>query len=189
MAVINTELPADDQPTAGSHRRRWLIVVTIVVAVFTAVTVVLFTIPHNKTPRRADAIVVLGGPGNRMDRAAELAREGVAPLLVVSDGIPDCPPKRVRPAPTVPIVCFRPDPFTTQGEARAVAAMARRHGWHHLVVVTSTDQRTRAMLRFGRCTDVTIDYVTTPLAAGSWPYYIAYQWAALAKALTLQRSC
>jgi uncharacterized SAM-binding protein YcdF (DUF218 family) len=185
-AGVPTEHPPEQTPTKRPSRRRWWVALGVVLTLFVVATGRLFAIPHNQTPSRADAIIVLGGRGHRLAKAAELAHQGVAPVLVVSDGITNCPRKRV---PGIPIVCFMPDPFTTQGEARSVEAMARSNGWHHLVVVTSTDQRTRAMLRFGRCTNIKIDYVTTPLPWQQWPWLIAYQWGALVKALTLQRGC
>ena len=87
------------------------------------------------------------------------------------------------------VECFRPEPFTTQGEARYLATVVKRYGWKSVIVITTPDQTTRARLRIKRCTNVDVAYVTTPLSLPSWPYAIAYEWAALGKALVVQSSC
>jgi len=145
----------------------------------------LFVLPARDAPRSADAVVVLGGAGNRLGTGVRLVREGYAPILVDSDKNPNC----LVPRPRFRVICFSPQPATTQGEARRVAQLARQYRWRHLIVVTSTDQTTRARLRFERCTSVNIRYVTTPIRKRQWPYHIAYEWGALGKALLLQRSC
>jgi uncharacterized SAM-binding protein YcdF (DUF218 family) len=169
-----------------SRRRKTLIVSFIVfVVLFTAATVRLFMLPARNSPRHVDAIVVLGGAGSRVQTGVRLAREGYAPNLVVSTPGGGCP----DPIPNVRLTCFRPDPSTTQGEARYASEAARKNGWKSLLVVTTTPQTTRARIRFKRCTDVAIAYVTAKQPATQWPYSIAYEWAALAKALVLQRTC
>ena len=47
----------------------------------------------------------------------------------------------------------------------------------------------RARPRVGRCFAGPVYVLTTPIALPSWPYQIAYEWAALAEALTVQRTC
>jgi uncharacterized SAM-binding protein YcdF (DUF218 family) len=169
-----------------SRRRKALIVSFIVfVVLFIAATVRLFMLPARNSPRHVDAIVVLGGAGSRLDTGIRLAREGYSSNLVVSVPGQGCP----NPIPNVRLTCFRPDPSTTQGEARYASAAARKNGWKSLIVITTTPQTTRARIRFKRCTGVSIAYVTAKQPARVWPYSIAYEWAALAKALVLQRSC
>jgi uncharacterized SAM-binding protein YcdF (DUF218 family) len=51
------------------------------------------------------------------------------------------------------VVCPRPDPDTTRGEARMVAILAERRGWRSVVVVTSTYHARRARLLLRRCFD------------------------------------
>ena len=169
-----------------SRRRRWLAFSALgLLIAFAAATVRLFVLPARNSPRHADAIVVLGGDGNRLNLGIKLAREGYASTLLVSSSRSDCAPD----IPRVRVRCFQPHPKTTQGEARHVAAAARQYGWKHLMVVTSNAQVTRARLRFGRCTSVDIVYVTAHTPTLQWPYRIAYEWGALAKALVWQRSC
>jgi uncharacterized SAM-binding protein YcdF (DUF218 family) len=86
-------------------------------------------------------------------------------------------------------ICFNPDPGNTRGEAEYASALARRSGWHSLLLVTSRPQAARAQLIFGRCFSGQVYVSTAPLSAGSWPYEIAYGWGALAKAVLVTRSC
>jgi uncharacterized SAM-binding protein YcdF (DUF218 family) len=157
---------------------------------FCALSALLFVFPGTGMPQRVDAIVVLGGSGNRLDLGLQLAREGRAPYLVLSLGLPWIPPglcqQDVGPAQ---VICFVPDPDTTQGEARGASRIARQHGWTSMVLVTTRDQVWRAHLRFERCYQGRIYGVGSPLAWDQWPYAIAYQWAGTLKAETNQRSC
>lgn len=168
-------------------RRRQTVIATLIVLVllFAAATVRLFVLPARNAPRHVDAIVVLGGSGARVATGVKLAREGYAPNLVVSTPGGGCP----SPIPGVKLTCFQPNPSTTQGEARYASEAARKNGWKSLIVITTTPQTTRARIRFKRCTNIDIAYVTANQPARLWPYSIAYEWAALGKALVLQRSC
>ena len=140
-------------------------------------------------PARVDAIVVLGGPGDRLAKGLELAHQGRAPVLVISEGLP-VPPRLCRPqGQALKVICFQPEPGTTRGEAEFVGRLAKQYRWRSMVLVTTPDQDTRARIRFGRCFGDSIYVVTTPLPASQWIYHIAYQWAASFKAVVLQRSC
>ena len=140
-------------------------------------------------PARVDAIVVLGGPGDRLGKGLELAHQGRAPVLVISEGLliplPLCRPQ----GQALKVICFQPEPGTTQGEAEFAGRLAKQYRWRSIVLVTTPDQDTRARIRFGRCFDGSIYVVTTPLPASQWIYHIAYQWAASFKAVVLQRNC
>ena len=94
-----------------------------------------------------------------------------------------------QPIAAVRLICFNSSPGTTQGEAEFVGRLARKYYWHSVAVVTITPQDTRARLRVGRCFAGPVYVMTIPIALASWPYQIAYEWAALAKALTVQRTC
>jgi uncharacterized SAM-binding protein YcdF (DUF218 family) len=153
--------------------------------VFVAATIRLFMLPARNSPRHVDAIVVLGGTGHRLETGVRLVREGYAENLIVSTPGQGCP----DPIPNVHITCFVPSPSTTQGEARHTAALAKQYGWKSLIVITTTAQTTRARVRFKRCTNVDIAYVTTATRLGDWPRSIAYEWAALVKAEIFQRGC
>jgi uncharacterized SAM-binding protein YcdF (DUF218 family) len=140
-------------------------------------------------PARVDAVVMLAGPGDRLPVAVQLARQGRAPVLVVSQGHlgygGPCP----APVPGVALVCFDPNPADTRGEAEFVARLAQRDHWRAIAVVATPEQDVRARLVVGRCYPGTVYVVTAPVPLTQLPYQVAYGWAALFKALVLQRSC
>jgi hypothetical protein len=174
---------------AARKRRRWPLGVAIVVLVFCAVTARLFIWPATGMPAHVDAIVMLAGPGDRLTAATQLAREHRANILVVSRGNDGyggpCPPS----LPGVRLICFDPDPATTQGEAEFVGRLARRFGWKSLVLITSTPQASRARLRMERCFRGEVFVLTAGLPLSSLPGEIAYEWGATIKMLVWQRSC
>ena len=128
---------------------------------------VLFVWPPAETgpPAHADAIVMLSGSHLRLPEAEALARRGVAPVLALSsvDRSPNwtaaeqlCRSGRAGPAR---VLCFEATPYSTRGEAETVARLARAHGWHSIVVVSSTYHLTRAKLLFGRCFKGALSFV------------------------------
>jgi uncharacterized SAM-binding protein YcdF (DUF218 family) len=125
--------------------------------VWLALALYLFVWPSQDHPRRADAIVVLAGDEvQRFSDALELARAGVAPVLVVSDGAGSdwAPARKLCDRPSghgFRVICFRPAPYSTRGEARRALALAERYHWRSLLVVTSTYHLFRARLLFDRC--------------------------------------
>jgi hypothetical protein len=151
----------------------------------------LFVWPEVSMPDRVDAIVKLGGYGNRDTAAETLAREHRAPALVDSTlnplgpGFTGCAPN----IPDVQIICFNPSPPTTRGEARFVGLVAARLGWHSIVLVTTPDQAWRARLRMRRCFGGEVYSSTTRLPLLDWVWAIPYQWAATVKALVLEPTC
>jgi hypothetical protein len=159
-----------------------------VVALFVALTAKLFVWPaHDPVAGvHADAVLVMNGPGPRWQVAAELAAEKAAPVMLVSTPSVrwDCPYFA-----DVHVECFRPDPFNTRGEARFGAEQARAHGWHSLIVVTSTAQATRARVRVQRCFPGSLRVVVAAPGTLTWAGEVFYEWGALAKALLWQRAC
>jgi uncharacterized SAM-binding protein YcdF (DUF218 family) len=153
-------------------------------------TTVLFIFPIGGSTRGADAIVVLDGAQyrDRLELGISLARDGAATTLAVSTTDPflrHC----AAPTPGITVICFRPVPDTTQGEARELGALEARHGWRSVILVTSRFQATRARLRSRRCFSGRISVATITPPLPDWPYDIAYEWGATAKAMLLQRSC
>jgi hypothetical protein len=165
-----------------------LAVAVLIVAVVVA-SVVLFIKPATNTPTRSDAVIVLAGANNaaRISKGIQLVRVGYAPRLFVSaPGFQDCP----KSFPSVPITCFNPKPATTQGEARFAATQAKKHHWHQIIVVSGTQQVTRARIRFDRCYQGSILMVPAdPGGLGTWVASVIYEWGALPKALIFQRGC
>ncbi|HEX4273875.1 MAG TPA: YdcF family protein [Bryobacteraceae bacterium] len=106
-------------------------------------------------------IVVLGGDekGNRILHAAELAREGYAPKVLVS-GIESVYGRHEsdlaidyavsRGYPREIFIPFRYSPLNTRDEARADATELRRLGVHKYLLVTSVYHSARASRDFRR---------------------------------------
>jgi hypothetical protein len=149
----------------------------------------LFVWPARGMPARVDAIVMLNAPGATLPVALRLARQHRAGYLVISQGTVASHYACPRPVPQVKLICFHPSPATTQGEAEFIGRQARQHHWRSVVVVAITPQASRARLRLGRCFGGHVYVMTAPVPLGSWPYQIAYEWGAVAKALVLQRGC
>lgn len=173
-------------------RRAVAVGVAIVLAALSVVTAHVFVRPDlPPLPRRADVIVQLGGPGDRRRVALDLARQGRAPLVAISVADDELHTRWCGAGSLggVRVVCFHPDPFTTRGEARAVAGMAGRQGWRSVILVTTPDQALRARLRMKRCFAGRVFVATAPLPWYLWPWQIAYQWAATVKAYTLETGC
>lgn len=179
----------DAKGAKASWRRKALITAVALTAVFLAGTARIIVWPAQGMPAHVDAIAMLAGPGARLTVAEQLAREHRAPVLVVSRGHlgygGPCP----AAIPGVRIVCFDPSPADTRGEAEHIARLARRYGWHSVVLVTAREQATRARLLMGRCYGGSVYVVTAAEPWYQWPYQIAYGWGSLLKALFVQRSC
>jgi hypothetical protein len=177
---------------ASLHRRkRWpWVAVTLVMAVGVA-TLRLFVWPDQGMPAQVSAIVMLNGPGDRLDTALDLAWQHRAPFVVISRGSAayahggDCAPS----IPHVTVICFDPNPSTTRGEAEFAGRLARKYHWQSVALVTITPQDSRGRLRVERCFTGPVYVVTAPLSLWAWPYEIVYEWAATVKAYIFQRSC
>ena len=159
------------------------------ILIFTVMTARLLVWPAQGMPTQVSAIVVLAGPGVRLPVALQLADERRATVLVVSQGHEGygspCPP---RPS-GLQLICFEPDPPTTRGEAEYIGRLAKRYHWTSMVVVASRPQATRARMLVERCFTGAVYSATGPLPIRSWPYQIVYGWAALAKAIFVDRAC
>ena len=169
--------------------RRLVIALAVVVLVVGATTARLIVWPAQGMPARVNAIVMLNSPGDPLMVALRLARQRRADFLVISQGGPGghyaCP----QPVRGVKLICFHPSPVSTQGEAEFVGRLAARQHWRSIALVTITPQAWRASLRLRRCFPGHVYVVTAAIPLESWPYQIAYEWGATAKALLLQRSC
>jgi hypothetical protein len=179
------------RPRTGRRRRwrRWLIALAVLIVVFLGATARLFIWPDQGLPSRVDAVVSLDTPGGTFGAALHLAEQHRAPNLVISLGTPmsgyGCP----HPISGVRLICFNPDPGTTQGEAQFLGRLARKYHWRSVAIVTITPQETRARLRVERCLGGPVYTLGTSIPLTSWPYQVGYEWGALFKALFLQRSC
>lgn len=150
----------------------------------------------------ADAVVVLaGGRSERLDHGLRLAAGGVAPVLVISNGAEPTWPEAGAVCrgddgaalAGVEVLCPRPDPQRTAGEATMVARLAAERGWRRVVVVTSDFHALRSRLWFERCAAggfevevVGVDSAYNP--AQVWGLAMREQVGLLA-AVTVQRGC
>jgi hypothetical protein len=187
---------AGKRPSPGRRwRRRWryaAAALVVLLAPLTFVTARWYVWPQQRpVPSRVDAIVMLDGPGDRLDTALDLAWAHEAPVLVISRGSTFEPEGRAC-APKIPrvrVICFDPNPATTRGEAEFAGRLAARYHWRSIVIVAITPQDTVARLRVGRCFDGNVYLINSPLPAWRWPVTIVYEWGSTLKALFLQRSC
>jgi uncharacterized SAM-binding protein YcdF (DUF218 family) len=151
----------------------------------------LFVWPPHGMPARVSAIVMLNGPGDRLDTALKLALEHRAPVVLISQSSPFwghgnvCAPK----ISGVQVICFDPNPATTRGEAEFTARLAKHYHWHSIALVATAPQDTRARLRMQRCYGGHVYVVNAPLTTYEWPAEIVYEWAATIKAVLLQPGC
>lgn len=170
-------------------RRAIRLIVVVVVVAFLVATARLFVWPPTDAPAHADAVVALGGdPGQRRAHLAmALAARGDAPVAVISLGgyHPPCP----KPPPKVEVICFVPNPATTQGEAEFATRLAARRHWRSMIVVSERSQSTRARLRFRRCTSARLLMVPVPDRASHLVPDVVYEWGALLKAFVVNRAC
>ena len=185
------------KPPAARQRRpgrRWRLLIagaSLALAALAVATARLFVWPPHGMPARVDAIVMLNGPGNRLDTALKLAWEHRAPVVVISQSSPFwghgsiCAPK----IPGVRVICFDPNPATTRGEAEFTARLAKRYHWHSVALVATAPQDTRARLRMRRCFQGKVYVVNAPLTTYQWPAEVVYEWAATVKAIVLQPAC
>src|SRR5581483_1500567 len=105
--------------------------------------------------------------GGRAD-AGDLERPGDAEVEAGADAVPQ---------------------RTLRGEARAVARLARTHGWRSVAVVTSTFHVTRAKMLFRRCYRGELAFVGSRSPWWRLPEDWALETAKLAVQLTRERSC
>lgn len=173
-------------------RRLVLVVVPLLVVAWAAVVARFVLWPVQDSPRRADAVVVLAGDHLRLGKALELMTRRVAPTLVISDGL--APGWReanrlCRGGARFRVVCFRPKPYSTRGEARAVARMAAARGWRSVVVVTSTYHVTRARLLFDRCVGPHVFVTGAAYQRSLIPLEVFLEPAKLVYALVVARRC
>lgn len=134
---------------------RPLLLLAVVLAIALAIaSLPLFILYEDEEVRRADAAIVLAGEPSRLPAALELVERGVAPVLVISDGLDTSWTKAnrlCRFGDPGKFVCMRPEPYSTRGEARLAARLARERGWRSLLVVTSRFHVFRARRLFERC--------------------------------------
>jgi uncharacterized SAM-binding protein YcdF (DUF218 family) len=155
---------------------------------------ILFTNASVDELQHADAIVVLGGEHDgREDYGLDLARQGWAPTVVLSNpyAANDAVMQRVCKLDSdIEVICIRPSLLTTRGEAAAVRGLANQRAWHKVIVVSWRYHLPRARLVFRQCfsnqPDATVMRAVPRQYQFSllhWESVYIYQFAGYAKAL------
>ncbi len=147
--------------------------------------------------QRADAVVVLGGEHDgREDFGLALARAGWAPTVVMSNPYLPTDPviQRVcgQSGGGIEVLCPRPFPVTTRGEAEMMRRLANQRSWSKIIVVTWRHHIPRARLVFRQCfpnnpSAVVMEAVPRhyDYSLLGWEVIYAYQYGGFAKAWAL----
>jgi len=147
--------------------------------------------PRDDTPVAPDAVIVLGGAGaERTALGGALATEHRATLVLSSSAQYFGERAGLRCGQEVR--CIDPDPETTRGEARAVAALAEANEWDRVVVATSRHHTSRARILFRQCLGDRVSVVGARRSDGSWwpgARGVGRELVGTVAAVTLQRAC
>jgi len=166
-------------------RRRWvaLFVFVLVVGIATTafVNAAAFLEAPGGAPARADAVMVLGGGfGDRERRAAEIYRDGLAPLLVLmgmEDAVNDKEidylhwRAKVLTRAGVPegALLIDPQSTTSMREAAYGAKLARERRWKRVIVVSDPPHMRRLSIVWGRALEGSgVELVLVPSRAAWW---------------------
>ncbi|MCU1480128.1 MAG: hypothetical protein JWQ19_914 [Subtercola sp.] len=177
--------------------RNLIMVVTLgtvlsLIALYLPISYVLLGLPATDAPVKTDVIFVIGPvTPTRMAIAEQMLDEGVSDNLAISESGPfNSILAMCNGHYAYTVYCQKPDPFTTQGEARYLRDLTAAHGWRSATIITSTLHVTRSRILMSRCFTGTLSMVadTTPLSIKQWLYQYAYQSAAFAKVL-VDESC
>jgi uncharacterized SAM-binding protein YcdF (DUF218 family) len=167
----------------------------VVAIVWLLATGLLFVRPPATEAQPADAVVLLaGGRGERLEAALGLMELHVAPTLVLSSGTtPRWPAANRVCAARQPfeVLCPRPHPSTTIGEARMIGDLAEERGWQRITLVTSTYHALRGRLLVGLCVDGEVAVVAARPRQPAWRVWTlaAREQLALVQGLLLDRPC
>lgn len=189
LSAVRVRLPGRHRLVRVAAACACAVVVALAVASY-----VLFVRAGSDGPGHADAVVVLaGGRGERLARAQTLMARDVAPTIAISNG--NQPGwhdanRLCEGAQRFRVICFRPQPQTTRGEAEAIRRLARDNGWRRVVIVTSTYHLTRARMLVRRCYDGHTSFVGATPRDGivGWAKRIVHEWFGLAEAVVV-RGC
>lgn len=153
-----------------------------------------FTLAREDPQRPVDAVVVLGGEHDGRELyGIELARLLRARTVLLSNPYPDSDAlmRRLCGATVggVDVVCRRPEPVNTRGEAIMARQVGESRGWREIAVVTWRYHLPRARQIFAQCyareparvvmRAVPRDY---DFPTAIWEYIYFYQYAGMVKA-------
>lgn len=175
--------------------RRWvgIAVALLLVGVVAGVAgYPVYVRPRVDPLRKADAILVVGGaaPQQRYRYGFELARQGWAPHLVLSNPDGQVGAACATRDPRFTVECFDPHPPTTLGEARELHRLAHERHWRTVIVVTYTPHVSRARYIVEKCFDGELIMAASPvrLSVLDWAWMYVYQTAGYLKSV-LQGGC
>jgi uncharacterized SAM-binding protein YcdF (DUF218 family) len=133
--------------------------------------------------------VLSGGRGHRLAEGRRLIAAGVSDTLVISDGLDPGWAEAASLCERERAVCFTPDPYSTQGEARWIAQEAAERGWDSVVVVTSTYHVRRTRMIVERCYHGRLAMIGAHPPPGNRVIGVAWEWPKSVVYLTLKRGC
>jgi uncharacterized SAM-binding protein YcdF (DUF218 family) len=167
-------------------RRRLGIVVLILSCAAVGITIAMW--PRDDVPDQPDAIVVLGGAGTERVQLGIELRDRYDAVLVLSSSAWGYG-YNVGLRCDVDVICVRPYPETTGGEAATIAALAESYGWDHVTVATTRFHTARARVLFRQCLGDRVSVVgARPIEMRGPPTYVREALGTLA-ALTVRRAC
>lgn len=184
--------------------RRVVIISTVVVVVVLAAVGLtghwLFAGAKDDERQLADAVVVLGGEHDgREAYGVALARQVRASYVLLSDPYPPDDPVMAgfcgKTVDGIDVICRRPIPATTRGEAIMARQLGREYQWDRIAVVTWRYHLPRARLIFRQCysdaswkTSMYAVPRSYDMSIAFWEYIYLYQYGALVKN-TFQSRC
>ncbi|MCU1515494.1 MAG: hypothetical protein JWQ75_215 [Pseudarthrobacter sp.] len=176
--------------------RRGLAVVCSAFLLWLFVAFHLFVNVGSAPPHRTDAVIMLGGASDdRLPAARKLQQEWGMPVLVLArtglmgnvaaDEVCDN-----TAFPSSDLVCFRPEPMNTRGEALAISELIDRNHWDSVTVVTSNYHVTRAGKLISQCTTAEVQMVgaRASMNPGEWLWRFVVETGGLIDS-TLQPEC
>lgn len=188
MTGTSAVVPSRAAASKRAVRDGCAVLAALLLFVWLAAGFVFLVFPDEDEPREVDAVFVLGPAWpQRIDTGVQLVEAGYADTLIVSapsEGGRSIENLEICTTPQeFTVHCLAPEPDTTQGEARGLAALVDEHGWDSVLIVTMRPHMTRAELYFERCFDGEILMVDDerPLPAWFWARQFLYETVAFVK--------
>ncbi len=178
----------------------WIFWLVLLAAVIAAAGWKVYVDPgSDAAPEQSDVAYVIGPPTDaRMEVALGMLEDGSADSLMVSLNPEETGWSLAQDAcagegvfANYAVLCDKPDPFTTRGEAQWLKAEVAAHEWDSASVITFTPHLRRAELYMDRCFDGELSMIDSGehLAPWTWAYQYAYQTGGFMKAGLTYQQC
>jgi uncharacterized SAM-binding protein YcdF (DUF218 family) len=144
-----------------------------------------FLLPVSAATSSVDLVLVLGPTytDSRLAIAQDVVRRRPVSVLMVSVDDPAANCRGMSAPGAAELRCFRPEPFTTRGEARAAGRLMQEQSLRSVLVVAPPDQLARAEFLMRRCTSAPVLGVVSPSGSLADVLRMApYQMAAMVQA-------